>query len=286
MSRRFKLKTLPDGRALINLGCGFRTHSAWNNLDFSPYARLARRKLLASAARHVGVISQIQYERIRDMDSEVLVWDLRRGIPFADETFDVVYHSHFLEHLPREAALPFLAECFRTLKVGGILRIVVPDLETLFGMYAQAVQTVTHDRQSALEQHRAALEEIFDQMVRTRPGTDLCRHGRLPAFLMGLLRGDARRTGEIHQWMYDRVSLGNLMERAGLVDILQHTAFTSSTSSWRQYGLDGVGATPYKRHSLYMEGRKPAAGLRHSGSHGDQTSRVAQSCSPGVEEIR
>ena len=36
-------------------------------------------------------------------DQCVIAHDLRRGIPFADESFDVVYHSHVLEHLSRKS---------------------------------------------------------------------------------------------------------------------------------------------------------------------------------------
>jgi hypothetical protein len=154
-----------------------------------------------------------------------------------------------------------LAECYRTLKPAGILRIVVPDLETLFNMYTHALQNVAHDRHPALQQHREAVHEIFDQMVRTRPGTDPRQHGRLAGFFMRLLRGNPRRTGEAHQWMYDRVSLGDLMDRVGLVEISQHSAFTSSSLSWAEMGLDSSNGTiPYKQNSLYMEGRKPASG--------------------------
>jgi 2-hydroxychromene-2-carboxylate isomerase len=41
----------------------------------------------------------------------------------------VVYHSHVLEHLPKDAAPRFVGECYRVLAEGGILRVVVPDLD-------------------------------------------------------------------------------------------------------------------------------------------------------------
>ena len=48
-------------------------------------------------------------------------------IPLEDESLDDVWACHFLEHLSYEAALAFLAECYRVLVPGGKLSIVVPD---------------------------------------------------------------------------------------------------------------------------------------------------------------
>ena len=49
--------------------------------------------------------------------------------PTDDSTVDFVYSSHFLEHLYRADAQRILRESFRVLKLGGTIRISVPDLE-------------------------------------------------------------------------------------------------------------------------------------------------------------
>lgn len=49
---------------------------------------------------------------------------------YPNSCFDVVYHSHSLAHLSKGDAIEFLKECKRVLKVGGVLRIVVPALAT------------------------------------------------------------------------------------------------------------------------------------------------------------
>jgi len=52
-----------------------------------------------------------------------------QGLPFADGSFDAVYSEHMFEHiLPRDGAA-FLAEAYRVLRPGGILRITTPDLD-------------------------------------------------------------------------------------------------------------------------------------------------------------
>jgi predicted SAM-dependent methyltransferase len=59
----------------------------------------------------------------------ILKHDLKNGIPSEPKSLDVIYHSHFLEHLSREESLIFLKNCEQNLKPGGHMRVVVPDLE-------------------------------------------------------------------------------------------------------------------------------------------------------------
>ena len=61
--------------------------------------------------------------------------DLSTGLPFDDLTVDYIYNEHFIEHLSREDGLKFMDECHRVLKIGGILRISCPDLDTIIDGY-------------------------------------------------------------------------------------------------------------------------------------------------------
>jgi predicted SAM-dependent methyltransferase len=54
---------------------------------------------------------------------------------FANGSVTEIYASHVYEHLDYQKELPkALAEAFRVLKPGGLIRIGVPDLETLCGL--------------------------------------------------------------------------------------------------------------------------------------------------------
>lgn len=132
---------------LINVGCGSLFHPDWINLDFAP----------ASA-------------RVR-------ACDIRRGLPCDDSSADVVYHSHVLEHLTPEAGVAFLRECFRVLRPGGVIRVVVPDLEGLARAYLKAVEA---GEQFDPELHFWLRLELFDQFERERSG------GRVAEFVGGL----------------------------------------------------------------------------------------------------
>lgn len=61
--------------------------------------------------------------------------DVRRGLPFRDESVCFIFCEHFIEHLTRDEAIRFLAECRRVLEPGGVCRVATPDLEMLVDEY-------------------------------------------------------------------------------------------------------------------------------------------------------
>ncbi len=129
----------------LNLGCGTRFHAGWTNVDFV------------------------------SLDPGVTSHDLRSGIPFGDETFEVVYHSHLLEHFPKSAALSFLKECYRVLKPAGIHRIAVPDLEGIAHAYLNALSKSLAGDVESQRNYEWILLEMFDQTVRDKPGGEMQR---------------------------------------------------------------------------------------------------------------
>jgi SAM-dependent methyltransferase len=124
----------------LNIGCGSRYHPAWTNLDIAP--------------RGPGVLAH----------------DASRGLPFADATFDVVYHSHVLEHVRRPEALPFLRDCRRVLKPGGVLRVAVPDLEQICRLYLDRLDKALAGSEASASDHEWLTLEMYDQAVREQSG--------------------------------------------------------------------------------------------------------------------
>jgi hypothetical protein len=136
-----------DGRVLLNLGCGADSHPAYVNID-----------LVAAP----GVIAH----------------DLRQGIPFSDDTYDLVYHSTMLSHLRPTDALSFMRECRRVLKPGGVLRVVTEDLEQMCRVYLQKLEAAcSGDRQSAKD-YEWMLLELYDQATREYPGGGMVHYLR------------------------------------------------------------------------------------------------------------
>jgi len=265
---------------LLNLGCGTRCHAAWVNLDLHPQRPGVRRH------------------------------DVSTPLPFAADAFDAVYHSHVLEHLRPADVPPFLGECHRVLRPGGVLRLAVPDLEQIARLYLDALEGAWQAEPGAAGRHRWLVMELIDQATREQPGGEMLAHlrrnasawhrlgadgasvrdqlrceagtppvsrwrQRLRGWLCGSWRerlirrllgreyellqlGRFRRGGEVHQWMYDRVSLRALLTEAGFIGFRCPAADESAIPGWERYGLDVLpDGTAAKPDSLYVEADKP-----------------------------
>src|SRR5438552_3964666 len=81
---------------LLNVGCGELVQSGWVNIDF-------------------------------EARPGVFYFNMLNPLPMEDRTVAHIHTEHFLEHLEYSDAIRFLAECHRVLKLGGRMRIIVPD---------------------------------------------------------------------------------------------------------------------------------------------------------------
>jgi SAM-dependent methyltransferase len=130
----------------LNLGCGHRFRSEWTNVDFI------------------------------STDEAVIAHNLKLGIPFPDSYFDVVYHSHLLEHFPKDTAEKFLGECDRVLRPQGVLRVVVPDLEQIVNTYLTAIEAAKSGSQEWAANYDWILLEMYDQAVRNQSGGEMAKY--------------------------------------------------------------------------------------------------------------
>jgi SAM-dependent methyltransferase len=169
-------------------------------------------------------------------------------------TFDLVYHSHLLEHIGHEHALDFMRECYRVLKRGGVLRVVVPDLETWARSYVASLDS--QPRSASTGEHEQIVAGLLEQMVRRTPATRDAQP-RFVRFLESVFLGDSLSMGWAHRWMYDQHTLGALLLRAGFSEPAKVQVGEGRVDGWGEYGLDwNDGGTEYKRGSLRMEALK------------------------------
>ena len=64
-----------------------------------------------------------------------IYWDLRGGIPFADNRVERIYSSHTFEHLTFNEGQALLHDCFRALVPGGSMSICVPNARMYIDSY-------------------------------------------------------------------------------------------------------------------------------------------------------
>ena len=69
----------------------------------------------------------------------VLCWDVTKGIPFATASLQGIFTEHCLEHLSYDNCQAVLREFHRTLRRGGVARVIVPDGELYCRLYVQAI---------------------------------------------------------------------------------------------------------------------------------------------------
>jgi predicted SAM-dependent methyltransferase len=92
----------------LNIGCGTDYKKGWINIDNN------------------------SDNNIEKLD---LNWDLRKPLPFEDNTVDYIFNEHFIEHLTVEESRATLSDLRRILKLGGVMRIAMPDLEAVVNTY-------------------------------------------------------------------------------------------------------------------------------------------------------
>ena len=270
--RKFKKKHLilnkfselnrDQGLVRLNIGCGSRFHNSWLNID--------------------------QYGD----NSEIFSWNILDGQPFPDNSIDVVYCAHVLEHFDRVGANLFLNEIYRILKPNGILRIVVPNLEEICKSYLQALIDVRiHEDSDSKGRYEWAAIELLDQLVRHQSGGEMLKlwskdHIDSENFIRSRIGqefdvargailsnpnaeasqanfknfnelGKFRLSGEIHQWMYDEYSLRKILQAASFKNIDIKKADESYIENFVSYNLDvDLVGMVIKPDSLYMEGFK------------------------------
>ena len=133
------------GTTRLHVGCGPYMLRRWLNTDLRAFADEDGRA--PPADRIVCARSERHRERY------YLRHDARHPYPFQDGSFDVVYSEHFIEHVPRGAAVTWLRDVRRLLRPGGFLRLSTPDLRRYVEGYG--------DPEGAFfAEHHATLREL------------------------------------------------------------------------------------------------------------------------------
>ena len=240
---------------ILNLGCGSKTSSSKNvlNIDWSILLIIRKNFFLRKSLNFL--ISKDRKKKLKDLPNNILVHDLKKGIPFENNSVDVAYSSHVLEHIDRVFVLGFLKENYRVLKPLGIIRIVVPDLYLLMIKYLENYNRC-NDQNIFAKNHDNFIKSIIEQSVR-KEAAGTSKQKYLSRKIENLLLGDARKRGETHQWMYDKFNLKTLLFETGFRDIKVHSFLTSDIPKWKEYGLDrNPQGGEYKKNSLYIEAKK------------------------------
>lgn len=198
VEKRFRGQT----NLLINLGAGDQGRPGWVNVD---------------ALEKKGVNC---------------VYDCRLHLPFDDMSGEGIFCEHFFEHLDYDfEALPFLKECYRVLRSGGVLRLIVPDAQKYLDAYCA-------DGWEEIANLRGIDEEKNDPFMKVKYETKM------------QIVNNSFRQGFQHKYGYDFDTLKGLLKKAGFQLVVKQE-FGVSTMS--ELCLDWEARS---KESLYVDGIK------------------------------
>ncbi len=156
------------------------------------------------------------------------VHDIQRGLPFADATFETLYASHVLEHVPWYRVPEVLTEWHRVLRPGGRVEIWVPNGLEIARAFVRAEDGETH-------------EIAEDGWWRFNPAQDPAAWacGRTFSY------GDGRGTPGHFNWhlgLFSERYLKTLLAGAGFVDCqrLPRSAVRGYDHGWINLGVAGT----------------------------------------------
>jgi len=139
-----------------------------------------------------GLLNESQKKFIEFVKEHSILWADAKKIPLGDETAEIIYSSHMIEHLDKDDCTKFFLEAKRVLKKDGIIRIVVPDTKKIVLNYIED------------ENIELFLIKLHLTKVQTKTLKDKFKY---------LIIGDRQ-----HQWMYDEKSLKEILIQNGYRD--------------------------------------------------------------------
>ena len=189
----------------VHLGCGPDIRTGWINIDLL-----------------LGPLPRI--DPAQQPDTMLIVRDLRTGLPLDEGSCEVIYSSHFFEHLSFADGIRLMTDCHRALRAGGVFRIVLPDFGKAFEAYLR------RDAEFFAPLDERALLKPFDGPYRT---------------LVDYVNYSVYQYGE-HVAIYDQEKLDHVLRTVG---------FARVSRSEYQHGVD-IDSEIRRRYSFYTEAIK------------------------------
>jgi len=174
----------------VQYGCGVDAPLEWINFDASPTLIIQKTPIIGKIVKNMMKTK---------FPTNVRYGNIIKTLPIKNSSCDGLYCSHVLEHLTLDDFRIALQNSYRILKVGGIFRCVVPDLESAMRNYIESIES---------KNNSASIDFLRNTLL----GLENRPKG-LKAVL-SFLFGNSR-----HLWMWDKQSLVKELANVGFVNI-------------------------------------------------------------------
>jgi len=219
----------------INLAIGVKIHNATVKLNeettkkrLSTHSNIYANIGCGSAGLAEDWIN-VDYSKYENVNC---IFDCRKKLPFANQTVKGLYTEHFFEHLDYINEVPeFLANCYRVLQNGGVLRIVVPDA----GRYLEGYCSEGWD---LLKKIRPLDDQLVDSLMGIRYETKI------------QLINEVFRQGGEHKYAWDFDTMALMLRKEGFQNI-QKMSYRKSNDE-----LMAIDQPERRPESLYVEAIK------------------------------
>jgi len=174
----------------INYGCGPSAPKEWTNYDVSPTLRIQKTPIIGTLIKsHLNI----------RFPENVKYGNIIKGLPEKENSCSGAYCSHTLEHLTYVDCIKALKNTYKILKPGGVFRCVLPDLEA-------------YTKQYILDLEKGNVNANSEFMKKSYLGLQNKPLGWKEKLSFSF--GNSK-----HLWMWDHLSLTNLLREVGFIKI-------------------------------------------------------------------
>lgn len=163
------------------------------------------------------------YINIDINDKADIYWDIRKSLPFNDNSIENIFSEHFFEHLDYPvSANRVLEESYRVLKNGGEIIIGVPDCDfPLNDIYNQNVKNITTAKEKWYSKRKDVLENMNTSLD----------------YLNYVMRDQLYHSEyHPHYWGYNRENLTLMLKKHGFKKIKKWSIDRNIINPKREWG--------------------------------------------------
>jgi len=278
-----KIKYTPEGKAYLNIGCGSNLSDEWTNIDIFSRKNVdfcdIRKSLpypnnVFDAVYNSHVLEHLTKDKGENLISEIFRVLKNGGICRIAVPDTEKICIEYLERLKKCIAQPtekniknynwielMLIDQIVREKPGGLMLTTLKNgdfnMEYVKEWIGDELSSYCYDLSLNIVKKQSFMRGIKKKLFSKKP-KDLALY-LYNKIRLSIFHSNPQRTGEVHKWMYNRLTLKLLVENYRFINFFVNEFNVSGIEYWGKYNLDKsiYGNFPRKPESIYIECKKP-----------------------------